>query len=113
MPPDLEMGSILFQSSFNHVNAATISVFSNKNATINIALKQDLDGGLMNVLPAEGWKLRANESVEFELPNDGFILDQQKLNKIWYKQIAAGQSVAFTPTTPNMRFAIFVSDGWR
>ena len=99
MPEDL-IGSILFQSS-HYVNRTTISVSSSNDAYIIVALHETRDGGLMDVLPTEGWTLLNGWYVEWSNMNE-------RLNKIWSKPIVAGNSVTFSTTENLMTFAIFV-----
>ena len=99
MPEDLA-GSTLFQPK-HYVNRATISVSSTKDAYIWVALYETRDGGLMDVLPTEGWTLKDGWYVQWT----------EKLNKIWSKHIAAGETVTFTTTKDSMTFSIFVHEG--
>ena len=102
LPGDLA-GSMLFRPK-HYVNRGTISVSSTNDAYIWVALLETRDGGLMDVLATEGWTLKEGWYVQWSNNNE-------KLNKIWSKQIAAGETVTFTTTEDRMTFAIFALEG--
>ena len=104
MPNELP-GSTVFQP-VHYVDIATITVSSTIDANIRVATRDDRDGGLMDVLPADGWTLEDGWFVEWT-----GVQNNEMLNKILSKQISAGESVTFTTTKDAMTFAIFASEG--
>ena len=98
-------GSILFQLEHYVAQESTILVSSDQEAYIRVALYEEggRDGGLMEVLSTEGWSLKEGWYVEWS--------NQNKLNKIWSKQIEARELVNFTTTMNRGTFAIFASEG--
>ena len=98
--PDELVGSTLFQPE-HYVARSTITVSSNENAEVVVALMEARDGGLIDVLPSEGWTLKEGWSVDWH----------ESLNKVYHKPVSAGGSVTFTSTEDQMTFAILVVKG--
>ena len=98
--PDELVGSILFQPE-TYVARSTITISSDGSADVVVALMESRDGGLINVLPSEGWTLKEEWSVDWD----------ESLNKVYLKQVSAGGSVTFTSTQDQMTFAILVVKG--
>ena len=98
------LGSILFQTN-HYVNSKTISIESNNNADIFIALYEEgnREGGLMEALQADQWTLQNGWYLEWS--------NKHKLNKVWSKKINSGESVSFTSTKNRMTFAILIKEG--
>ena len=94
-------GAILFQPNY-YVNSRNISIDSNANAEIFVALYEegDREGGLMQVLYIDGWTLKNGWYIEWS--------KKHKLNKVWSKKIRAGETVSFTSSKDRMTFAILV-----
>ena len=97
------LGATLFQTK-HYIWPATMSIDSNRDAEIFIALHiaDDRDGGLMEALPADGWTLKSG----WHLDGTG-----NKLNKVWSKNIKAGETITFTSTKNQMTFAILIKEG--
>ena len=98
--PDELVGSILFQTE-HYVARSTITISSDKNADVIVALSEVRNGGLIDVLPSDGWTLKEEWSVGWS----------ESLNKVYLKPVSAGGSVTFTSTEDKMTFAIFVVKG--
>ena len=98
------MGASLFQPN-HYVNSKTISIESNKDADIFIALYEEgnREGGLMEVLQADEWTLENGWYLEWS--------NKHKLNKVWSKKINSGKNVSFRSTENRMTFAILVKEG--
>ena len=94
-------GAILFQPNY-YVNGRDISIDSNANAEIFVALYEegDREGGLMQVLHIDGWTLKNGWYIEWS--------KRHKLNKVWSKKISSGEKVSFTSSKDRMTFAILV-----
>merc|ERR1711997_277567 len=77
------LGASLFQPT-HYVNRGTMSITSNRDAEIFIALyilEANREGGLMESLPADGWTLRDGWHLTF---------GNRGLEKVWAKSIKAG-----------------------
>ena len=94
-------GAILFQPNY-YVNSRNISIDSNANAEIFVALYEegDREGGLMQALYIDRWTLKNGWYIEWS--------KKHKLNKVWSKKIRSGESVSFTSSKDRMTFAILV-----
>ena len=98
------LGATLFQPN-HYVNARTMSIDSNRDAEIFIAVYEEgnREGGLMEALQADGWTLKNEWYLEWS--------NQHKLNKVWSKNINAGETISFTSTKDRMTFAILIKEG--
>ena len=98
------LGATLFQPT-HYVKAGTMSIDSNKDAEIFIALliADNREGGLMAALPADGWTLKSDWYIEWS--------NQHKLSKVWSKNIKAGETISFTSTMDRLTFAILIKEG--
>ena len=98
------LGATLFQTN-HYVNARTMSIDSNRNAEIFVAVYEEgnREGGLMEALQADGWTLKNGWYLEWS--------NQHKLNKVWSKNINAGETTSFTSTEDRMTFAILIKEG--
>ena len=98
------LGATLFQPN-HYVNARTMSIDSNRDAEIFVAVYEEgnREGGLMEALQADGWTLKNEWYLEWS--------NQHKLNKVWSKNINAGDTISFTSTKDRMTFAILIKEG--
>ena len=98
------LGAILFQPK-HYVNSKTISIESNNDADIFIALYEEgnREGGLMEALQADQWTLENGWYLEWS--------NKHKLNKVWSRKINSGESVSFRSTKNRMTFAILIKEG--
>ena len=121
------LNSVLFQTK-SYIGSSTISVFTNKNALVFLALhcKKSRQGGLNDLLLADDWKFQEGSFIEFEKvlvwkywsmiqprEDDRSNNNCHTLNNVWSKKLNAGQTVTFTSTQDYMEltFAIFVKEG--
>ena len=121
------LNSVLFQTK-SYIGSSTISVFTNKNARVFVALhcKKSRQGGLNDSLLADDWKFQEGWFIEFEKvlewkywsiiqPREDVRSNNNcnTLNNVWSKKLDAGQTVTFTSTQDYMEltFAIFVKEG--
>ena len=97
------LGATLFQPN-HYVKAGTMSIDSNKDAEIFIALliADNREGGLMKALPADGWTLKSDWYIEWK---------DNRLSKVWSKNIKAGETISFTSTMDRLTFAILMKEG--
>ena len=95
------LGATLFQPN-HYVNARTMSIDSNRDAEMFVAVYEEgnREGGLMEALQADGWTLKNGWYLEWS--------NQHKLNKVWSKNINAGETTSFTSTEDRMTFAILI-----
>ena len=102
------LGATLFQPN-HYVNARTMSIDSNRNAEIFVAVYEEgnREGGLMEVLQADGWTLKNGWYLEWS----NKLNKLHKLNKVWSKNIDAGETISFTSTKDRMTFAILIKEG--
>ena len=98
------LGATLFQTN-HYVNARTMSIDSNRDAEIFVAVYEEgnREGGLMEALQADGWTLKNEWYLEWS--------NQHKLNKVWSKNINAGETISFTSTKDRMTFAMLIKEG--
>ena len=101
------LGATLFQTN-HYVDSRTMWIYSNRNAEIFIAVYEELgrDGGLMDALQADGWTLKNGWYMEW----NGWS-GRHKLNKVWSKNVKAGETIFFTSTENSMTFAILIKEG--
>ena len=107
------LGLSLFQPK-HYVGAGTVSINSNTDAEIFIALfieddRNLRDGGLMEALPADGWTLKDGLYLEWDGGHYGGGI--HRLSKVWSKNIKAGETISFTSTKGQMSFAILMKRG--
>ena len=105
LPKELK-GSTLFQTKY-YLGSSTICVHSNKDDTVFVALNSRQDGGLIDILPLDGWTLIDDLFVQ----SKDELSKNIKLDKIWWKKIDQGKKVSFTSKDGYMIFAIFVKEG--
>ena len=100
---DLPQSTLLRQRY--KVNKAAITVSATVAAYIRVALYGDRDGHLNDYLSDQGWELLDGWYVEW------YENAPTKLDRIWSKHLAAGQSISFISNKDDMTFAIFASEG--
>ena len=97
-------GATLFQTHY-YINATTLSITSNRDAEIFIALNDKHDGvdGLTETLNSNNWTL-----------NNGWYLEWSnwhKLNKVWSMKLNSSNTTSITSTKNGMTFAILIKEG--
>ena len=120
--------STLFQSR-SYIGASNISVYTNKNGLVFVALHCDerRQGGLPASLAADGWKLKDGWYIELDNVltwhlskpairpryNEPEIMKCKTLDKVWSRKIDAGQTISFTTKQDYMTltFALFIKEG--
>ena len=106
--PEALKGAILFPLSFE-VKGAEISINSNKNAKVYIALSNSNDDSVSQALKDDGWKSEAwflEYKGEETSPN---VVKTEKLEKVFSKNINANDTLTLKPDI--VQFAIFMKEG--
>ena len=120
--PEQMVDSVLFQTQ-NTLGSTNISVFTNKNSRIFVALhcEHRRQAGLNASLAKDGWVLEKGWYIQFDdgyfapdlgnfypRSDDPYIEPCDSLDKVWSKHLSAGQTVTFPATQDYMEFAIAI-----
>ena len=103
----------LFQSSFE-AKGTSISIGSNKNAKVYIALLNDPTGAVSTALQNRGWKSENELSLEYLDENGKKVFNPKKFDKVLSKNINDTDPVILD--RPNLipdfvQFAILIKEG--
>ena len=117
LPEELE-GSYMLLTEYL-VDAESISILATIDTYIRVALmgpddpidpsawNNGRDGGLIDILPTEGWLNEAGWYVE-QISSTGNI---ERLSSVWSKALPAGTVLTFTSVYDDLTFAIFATEG--
>ena len=112
--PDYLDGTILFQGHYTGIAEGTvITITSPRKSKLYVAILENADGGLSNILPNEGWKLQLNQvalrdQIKFA---DRGSASFHSLNRIWMKEAPQNSISHFQAIQDDLTFAIFVKEG--
>ena len=109
------VGSKMFQLSWNDVNSRSISISSDKDCTVIVAIYEQKNRreSLMNVLQVAGWEVKEELEIllNYENENDNGIGHYHRTKKILSTPLKAGIRLYFKVPENNMALTIFVVEG--